>query len=316
MVIQDLWPGADVRWAGPATTRKGVPLLRPGDRAVVVDPGRHHVTSFGTMYFRAEERPPRPRRGVTIRLGDDREVAVPRKHLEQVPPPDHPLSPERDGSHADWWLAQLVPWGRHGVPVRSLVPPSLPAVCQVLHPWWGSGPEPVQWRELAEQHGFASVRDLDRTRELNAIPAAREAGLEAAEGELDELTATALVDAVTPATTTPDDVFVAVWEGWSDVPPQRFPGAARLDTYQRGHFLLRGPLRGTLSSVAATGPSRPTAGLWWPTDRAWFVATEIDFRWTYVAGDHALIDRLLRDNRLEVARTTFDAPANEAAEPS
>jgi hypothetical protein len=58
---------------------------------------------------------------------------------------------------------------------------------------------------------------------------------------------------------------------------------------------------------------RPAAGLWWPADRAWFVATEIDFEWTFVAGETALVDQLLTDDRLEVARTHFFADGNRAA---
>lgn len=67
MVVRDLWVGADVRWQGPETVRKGV-QLRPGDRAVVVDAGRHHITSFSSLHSPARTRRPRPGRGVTIEL--------------------------------------------------------------------------------------------------------------------------------------------------------------------------------------------------------------------------------------------------------
>ena len=267
VVARDLWVGADVRWNGPETVRRGV-RLRPGDRAVVVDAGRHHLTSFGSVYSPPGRRPPRPGRGVTIRLSGA-EVPVPRQHLELLPP-DHPLAPEPDGTQASWWLEHLDSWGTHGIPVSSFVPSGFPAVCQVL---------------------------------------------QASTGELDALTASALVDLLGRATTTPDDVFVAVWEGWGDVPPQRFPGAAHLDTQNRGHFLLRGPLTGVLSSVAVSGHDRPTSGLWWPADRAWFTATEIDLHWTFVAGETGLVDRLIDDERLDVARSSFDAPANRTAGP-
>jgi hypothetical protein len=40
--------------------------------------------------------------------------------------------------------------------------------------------------------------------------------------------------------------------------------------------------------------------IWWPDDRAWFVATEVDYAWTYVAGPRRLADALLSDDRLEV----------------
>jgi hypothetical protein len=66
--------------------------------------------------------------------------------------------------------------------------------------------------------------------------------------------------------------------------------------------------------VAASNIDRPAAELWWPADRAWFVATEIEFEWTFVAGDPTLIESLRADERLEVAPTTFDAPANRATE--
>jgi hypothetical protein len=289
--------------------------LRPRERAVVTDAGRRHVTSFGSLYSPAGTRPPRLGLGVRIRLASGDEVMVPRKHLELVPP-DHPLTPEPDGTQAAWWLEQLDPWGEKGLPVSSLVPANLAAVCQLLHPWWGSGPEPISWRAAAAQLGFASVTDFDSSREMFSIPAAQEAGLSASCGELDAGVASALVDLLAEATTTPDDVFVAVWDGWGDVPVQRFPGAAHLDTEGRGHFLLRGPLTGVLSSVAASNNDRPAAGLWWPADRAWFVATEIDFEWTFVSGDPTLMEGLRADERLEVASTSFDAPANRAAEPS
>jgi hypothetical protein len=119
----------------------------------------------GLLYHHAGTRPPRPSRGVRIRLTSGDEVTVPRKHLELVPP-DHPLSPEPDGTQAAWWLEQLEPWGEHDLSVSSLVPSGLPAVCQVLHPWWGTDAEPISWRSAASQLGFASVTDFDRSREM------------------------------------------------------------------------------------------------------------------------------------------------------
>lgn len=117
-----------------------------------------------------------------------------------------------------------------------------------------------------------------------------------------------LVELLQAATTTPDDVFFAVCTGWGDVPPQRFPGAALIDAPGREHFLLRGPLPGALVPVAVSG-DRPVSGLRWPADRAWFVATEIDFEWTFVAGTEDL-DRLAVHPQLEATRTSPDSVAN------
>jgi len=47
---------------------------------------------------------------------------------------------------------------------------------------------------------------------------------------------------------------------------------------------------------------------WWPQDRAWFVATEIDHPWTYVAGSSSLVDAVLSDDRWESVTVSADDP--------
>lgn len=107
-------------------------------------------------------------------------------------------------------------------------------------------------------------------------------------------------------------MLFAIWVGWGDIPVQRFPGAARLDTRARGHFLLRGPLHGALTSISASSVgARPVSGIWWPADRAWFVHTEIDFPWTFLAGSTDLVEEADRRTDLETIRTTFHAIANQ-----
>ncbi|HEY8544065.1 MAG TPA: hypothetical protein VIL36_03425, partial [Acidimicrobiales bacterium] len=39
--------------------------------------------------------------------------------------------------------------------------------------------------------------------------------------------------------------------------------------------------------------SRQSPQWWWPPDRSWFVATEIDYPWTYLAGPEALVGEVL-----------------------
>ncbi|MTV26240.1 hypothetical protein FTX61_12585 [Nitriliruptoraceae bacterium ZYF776] len=263
--VGDLWDGADVRWVPEATTRGGV-RLRPGDRAVVVDAGRHHVRSFATP-GRGRWRRPR----LVIELASGAQMRVRRDEIELVAP-DHPLRPEPDAARAAWWLDQLAPWDAHTVGV--LVPASFPAVCGVAN------------------------------------------GADGGEGELDLATARVLVDHFAAATTTPDDVHVAVWEGWGDLPPQRFPGAARLPTEARGHLLLRGPLTGVLRSVGVGPADRlAVAGSWWPADRAWFVAGDVDLAWTYVAGSAALVDAIVADPRVDAHLTALDRAVTAWPEP-
>lgn len=125
---------------------------------LVLDAGPHQMTSLSALSAATGRWPPHPGRSVTIRLADGAPVAVPRQHLELVAP-DHPLSPELDGARAGWWLEQLNPSDRTGIPVSSFVPSSFPAVCQVLHRWRAPTGEPIRWRTLAERPGIAKLRD-------------------------------------------------------------------------------------------------------------------------------------------------------------
>ena len=52
-------------------------------------------------------------------------------------------------------------------------------------------------------------------------------------------------------------------------------------------------------ATVGLGGGHQVANLWWPQDRAWFVATEIDLAWTYVGGPTGLIGQLLAETRIE-----------------
>jgi hypothetical protein len=56
----------------------------------------------------------------------------------------------------------------------------------------------------------------------------------------------------------------------------------------------------------AAEPSEQSASLWWPADRAWFVATDIDLVTTYVGGSTACIRDLLAHPGLEAAQVPRD----------
>jgi hypothetical protein len=88
----------------------------------------------------------------------------------------------------------------------------------------------------------------------------------------------------------------------------------RVEAPDREYLLFRGPV--TAVTSASTGAAGMDGGadlsrfgglgpnLWWPADRAWVVASEIDLAWTYVAGPPAVADALLADPRFAAARTT------------
>jgi len=125
-------------------------------------------------------------------------------------------------------------------------------------------------------------------------------------------------------TTSPEDCYFALWEGWAQLaggsawgtltlegsgravepPPLLTPrekSAPRLQLPDRSYLLLRGPLAAVATLARYEGPDVPWAqspNLFWPADRAWIVATEIDFDSTLVGGTREAVGAVLT-SRLE-----------------
>jgi len=122
-------------------------------------------------------------------------------------------------------------------------------------------------------------------------------------------------------TTTPDRCWFCVWEGFGGLDDQGVSARVELPL-ARGYLLHRGPVEAAVEPIpyrhepghvltatkgGTDAPALPdvywddqSPNLWWPDDRAWFVATEIDYAWTYIGGSTDLIDELMADERLEV----------------
>lgn len=159
------------------------------------------------------------------------------------------------------------------------------------------------------------------------------------EGSLDRETLETLVGVLAAHTATPGTVWLSLWNGfgqlpaaWSDRPlveegrgyrdyhafrcaldevvalSRRFDGIGWEDA--------GGPQAATVVTAEFFGEGDPEAGLparhrderhhdlqspqqWWPDDRSWAVATEIDDEHTVVAGSEALIEALLAHPELE-----------------
>jgi hypothetical protein len=65
--------------------------------------------------------------------------------------------------------------------------------------------------------------------------------------------------------------------------------------------------------LRSSGRSRPRRGrdgpnLWWPNDRAWFVATEIDLVSTYVGGSADLVRAIVASPEIEAFEVAADGP--------
>jgi hypothetical protein len=144
------------------------------------------------------------------------------------------------------------------------------------------------------------------------------------QGSLDSDDVIALADFLANFTDTPQWCFFAVWEGYGQftpsarvifrsfsesgaepqvpVPPAEVLTAERLTGVGRGYVLYAGPLS------AVTSFHWDSPNIWWPEDRKWCVATDIDLDSTYVGGSEACIEALVNDARFEVLPTMLDAP--------
>jgi hypothetical protein len=73
----------------------------------------------------------------------------------------------------------------------------------------------------------------------------------------------------------------------------------------RDYLLFQGPLNQVKSFIDTPGWIE-SPNIWWPEDRAWCVATEIDLFDTYVGGSEACIERILGCQDLEVLPANID----------
>jgi hypothetical protein len=112
-------------------------------------------------------------------------------------------------------------------------------------------------------------------------------------------------------------------------PPEILDGP-RVSVPSRDYILFEGPLTaagelgwrcGELLSIAHPerdfDPSEfepQSPSLFWPEDRAWCVATEVDLDSTYLGGTQQLVDALLNDPRFEAWPAQADDPIGSGAD--
>lgn len=81
--------------------------------------------------------------------------------------------------------------------------------------------------------------------------------------------------------------------------PRQVRDGPRAELPGRGYFLYKGVLDAALAFLE---PEQQTPNLWWPADRVWCLASELDLGWTYIGGSPDLIDHIVGDSRIEAVR--------------
>jgi hypothetical protein len=210
--------------------------------------------------------------------------------------------PETDVSPGAWLAAGTADARR--LTLGALLPAGFAAHARVFHPAYrydGDDDLEVPWREVADDNGTTAHPLM----QWPAITGGWEFCTEESqppvwdrapdEGHLPTEVATRLAAVLRRHTTTPDDCWFGVWVGGvivADAPALAMPN--------REHWLVRGPVELAAANLAAE-PSEQSASLWWPADRAWCVATDIDLVSTYVGGSAACVTEVLATPGLEAA---------------
>lgn len=206
---------------------------------------------------------------------------------------------------AVWVRERLAPFRTHVV--TSIVPAGFDAYARLLHPVPARNSlARLRWRDVAAWSG-APLR-ADAQFHSVALPPERPAGEPRwggppEEGAIDPADGAALAEILRRETSTPEACWFCLWEGFGwvgEVVPEAAWSGPRVRLPGRNYLLYAGPVEAViLTSRGGGSPANQSANLWWPEDRAWCVATEIDLPWTYVAGTGRLVERVLGDPRLE-----------------
>lgn len=215
----------------------------------------------------------------------------------------------RDVSPAAWIGPRLHPFGKD---IGSVIPQGFAAYARIFHPVELDGSRRERWSDVAARNGhivhsemqfhmIAAPRGETPTVDYNRRNQPRMGTLHIEQRRI-------IVEHLRKATTTPDTCWFAMWEGFGGL-DERVP--ERVELPNRNYLLYAGTIDRALDSPA---PFDQSPNLWWPEDRAWFVATEIDFDSTFVGGADSLIAALVSDKRLEALPIALSGRADAAAD--
>ena len=110
-----------------------------------------------------------------------------------------------------------------------------------------------------------------------------------------------LCDLLRSETTTPDQCYFCLWEGWPDIDRDIDPDPPTVHIPNRSYHLFTGPLSEVGQWSAVTGlDSMPPAAFVWPADHAWCIASDVDPSWAGISSTKETISRLIDKARVDI----------------
>jgi hypothetical protein len=181
--------------------------------------------------------------------------------------------------------------------VLSFVPRGFEAYCRIFHP---AGE--VSWAEIAsanghEPHALMQLPEITNTEGWHVDPHPGVFDELPRAGELPEGLRAPVTDTLRSYTATPESCWFAVWEGYGALRPD-VRDAPWFRLPHRKYHLFHGPIEALLMPCEPAWWDQ-TANIWWPADRTWCVATEVDLMSTYVGGSTDCIAALAAHPALE-----------------
>jgi hypothetical protein len=225
-------------------------------------------------------------------------------------------NPESDVGPAAWVVAGVAPFRANLV--TSLVPRGFPAYARVFHPAGAADGAAVRWAAVAranERIAHPAMEWVGVTGDWRFLNNEAQPGIWARapeEGSLPPNEAGVLAGLLAPFTAA-ERWWFALWEGFGSL-PTRWQSAPRVPLPDRHMYLFAGTPADVTASFNRPGLWPQSANLWWPDDRAWCVATDIDLMSTYVGGSRATIGAVLGCSELESAEVPPDQTLGFATE--
>jgi hypothetical protein len=230
-----------------------------------------------------------------------------------------------DVSAAVWIGPRL--GGAFGAVTRT-VPSGFPAYARICHPAADSAGTATNWREVAratgrQAHPLMQWHLLVGSADPVNMRGSVWDGTDPDRGNLAAPMLAVLCDRLAEHTATGDRCFFGLWEGYGRLETYGWtsgssaacsdrsrPGHAfsvqeltrpRLRLAGRGYLVLAGALRDArrVCSWVGNRPDPQSPNFIWPRDRAWCVASEVDFDSTLVGGPRTLIEVILQNPVLD-----------------